>query len=418
MGIILQDNQVIVDAINNSSGGGGQTTLPDAYFDAFSRLRVSELTTLIDLKYLHDDQPLFVDEVNSGGSSVYSSTTSSVTIGTNSTSDYVVRQTKQRFNYQNGKSQLILTTFSGFQNQTNVNKRIGYFSSNTTAPYNSTLDGLFLQSDGSNISTNIYRSGTLVESVNQSSFNRDRLDGTGSSGITADWSKDQILVIDFQYLGVGRVRWGLDIDGVIVYFHETLNANNIEDVYMTSPNQPLRWEIRQSGVGSGTFKAICSTVASEGSINQVGRILSYNVGNNRLNANLAGTTYAALGIRLKSIQKDTNINIVDFSTLSTTNDDYLLELRFNPSVTNTFTYAGVNNSSIEIAEGSSSNVASGGTMVYSTYGRRNSDLKTQINNAIRLGSNLDGTLDEFVICITPISNGLDLYTSLNWNELI
>jgi len=43
-----------------------------------------------------------------------------VTSGT----DYVIRQTKRRFPYFAGKSQLIDITFAGFQPETNVEKEV------------------------------------------------------------------------------------------------------------------------------------------------------------------------------------------------------------------------------------------------------------------------------------------------------
>jgi hypothetical protein len=251
--------------LDNIQGNQAVAFGDSANLDAFSRLRVAQLTTVLDLKHLHDKQPLLVDEVvNGSATSVYSTSLSSVTMSVNAANDYVIRQTFQRFEYQSGKSQLIFCTFSGFQSETNVIKRVGYFSSSTLAPYTTALDGLFLDSDGTDISINIYRSGTVIENTSQSSWNIDSLDGTGPSGINVDWSKNFILVIDFQFLGVGRVRWGADIDGQIVYFHESKHANNLSSVYMSSPNQPIRYEIRATGAAESSFQMICAAVNSEG----------------------------------------------------------------------------------------------------------------------------------------------------------
>ncbi len=67
--------------------------------------------------------------------------------------------------------------------------------------------------------------------------------------------------------GVGRMRFGLDLDGILIYFTEHNCANNEPNVYMSSPNQPIRYEIRQVGVGSGSFDMICSQVSTEGALN-------------------------------------------------------------------------------------------------------------------------------------------------------
>ena len=82
--------------------------------DAFGRLRVSEVTSSLDIKQLHDKEPLFIDELTNGtGSSSWEK--ASINMSTSASGDYVIRQTFQRGYYQNGKSQLILLTFDNFE---------------------------------------------------------------------------------------------------------------------------------------------------------------------------------------------------------------------------------------------------------------------------------------------------------------
>lgn len=83
----------------------------------------------------------------------------------------------------------------------------------------------------------------------QSAWNVDKLDGTGASGITVDPTKSQIFVFDFEWLGVGRVRTGLVVDGKIYYFHYFSHANVTNVVYMSTPNLPLRYELENDGTG-------------------------------------------------------------------------------------------------------------------------------------------------------------------------
>jgi hypothetical protein len=88
-------------------------------------------------------------------------------------------------------------------------------------------------------------SGTLSDArkVYQSNWNIDTMDGNGPSGILLDITKTQIFVISKQWLGVGRVACGLDINGKLYHIHEFLNANIQTTTYMTSANLPLRYEI-------------------------------------------------------------------------------------------------------------------------------------------------------------------------------
>jgi len=395
-----------------------------ASLDAFGRLRVSEITTQIDLKHFYDKQPLIVDEVLNGtATATFNNGSSRVELATSASGDYAIMQTFQRFNYQSGKSQLIFTTFSNFGIESNIEKILGYYTSSTSAPYNTAYDGLMLWNDGADISFRSYRNGTETNNVIQSNWNIDKLNGSGKSGITIDFNKGQILVIDFEYLGLGRVRMGFVIDGLIYYAHEFLNANNLSQVYMMSSNQPLRWEIRQTGAGSGQFEYICATVGSEGAQNTTGKPRSDNSGNNDLQLSSNGITYAAFGMRLQADKIDATIDLVDIDYLAETNDRALIELRLNPTIgAGTFNYTDVADSSVQTSIGNQTvgtpPTASGGTLLQTTHSLGNNRRDFLIDGTIKLGASIDGTPTEIVVCITPLQAGLDAYIGINWRELI
>jgi len=394
-----------------------------ANLDAANRLRTSELTTLLALEHLHDKQPLLVDEVlNGSATSTHSTTTSSVLMETSLSGDYAIRQTWQRYHYQTGKSQYCIWTFTNFESLTNIEKRVGYFSSSTSAPYTADLDGFFLMSDSTGISINIYRTGTLVEQKYQTGFNIDKLDGKGISGESVDWSKGQILLVDFLWLGFGRIRWGLDIDGEYVWFHESKIANIEQDVFMSSPNQPVRYEIRQTGAGEGNFKQVCSSVNSEGAQNLIGKVLSNNSGVNDIQANTTGNRYAVHGTRLKTTHLDASVDILSYDYISETNDRALWEVWLNPTIgAGTFNYSDQTNSAVQTAIGNQTAgtppLVSGGQLLDSGHVSGNSQINVTIDSSIKIGVGIDGTRDEIVYTVTPLQNGLDLYIAGTRREL-
>src|SRR6056297_2449296 len=107
--------------------------------DAFGRLRTSEVFTMFDAKQLYDDAPLFFDtETGGAGATAWEDSVTTLSVAGNG--DYAVRQTFQRFDYQNGKSQLILMTGALGDSPAGVVSRIGYFNSDSVAPYNTGLD--------------------------------------------------------------------------------------------------------------------------------------------------------------------------------------------------------------------------------------------------------------------------------------
>jgi hypothetical protein len=128
----------------------------------------------------------------------------------------------------------------------------------------------------------------------------DKCDGTGVSGFNLDITKTQIIFIDFQWLGVGRVRCGFVHNGKTVVAHEFYNSNVLETVYMSNPNLPVRCEILNTGTTTGGyFDQICSTVVSEGGYVETGIDWALDGG---VVAQTVPTTedYPVIAIRLKS----------------------------------------------------------------------------------------------------------------------
>jgi hypothetical protein len=144
----------------------------------------------------------------------------------------VVRQTFRSFPYQPGKGLLVLATFvMDSSSSVNLTQRVGYFNEQNGVFFQR-VDGVY------SFVLRSYISGAVSDArtVNQSSWNGDKLDGTGASGLTLDPSKAQILWMDFEWLGVGSVRCGFVINGQYVVCHTFTNANEITSVYMTVRN--------------------------------------------------------------------------------------------------------------------------------------------------------------------------------------
>jgi len=406
--------------------------------DAFGRWRVSNPVTLFDSKQTVDNGPLFWDEeiVNNGGSTTatHSTADASTTMTVDSTSgDRIIRQTKMRFNYQPGKSQQILCTFVLGDAVASTTKRIGYFNTSTSAPYTANIDGIYLEQDGSTQNIVQAKNGTDT-SIAQSSWNIDPMDGTGPSGQTIDWTKAQIFIIDFEWLGVGRVRTGFVIDGVIYYAHQFLNANSVTSVYMSDSNHSLRYEIRSTG-GTASMQHICSSVASEGGSQALGTLFYTSTAGTHVDCNTENTIYAIVGIRLKTTHLSTTIRLLNMAMQVQTAGEFgEWMLIYNPTVAGTFTYSDITNSAIQKATGATANTVTGGLFMSGGYiesggggggggGGGNpvgGSASAELNNALRLGSQIDGTRDEIVLCFRPIagSTNVDIEGAVFWRELV
>ena len=168
-------------------------------------------------------------------------------------------------------------------------------------------------------------SGTAVDTeVAQDDWSLDRMDGSGASRIKLDFTKEMFLVIDMQWQGTGRVRMGFFHNGQIVYAHEFMFSNTLDDVYMSTPSLPVKHEIenidgttieRRSGYFNGdnglflkqsstdasrAMKEVCTAIVSIGGQNPVG--LGFSVSNEVVGRTLNDTTEVPLlAIRLKNV---------------------------------------------------------------------------------------------------------------------
>jgi hypothetical protein len=399
-------------------GDSGQT-------DAFGRMRVSNPSTLFDSKQLHDSQPLFWDDTQVSGTATtaHSTATAATTIGVNNTTaGKRVRQTFMRFNYQPGKSQLIFLTgvLDKSGGGTGITRGMGWYDDN---------DGVFLYDNAGTYQWVIRSSasGSPVDTaVSQSSWNLDTMDGTGSSGITVDFSKANIVVIDAEWLGVGRVRVGLNIGGTTYYCHEFNHANSVTAVYMSTPNLPLRYEIENDGTGAAsTLDHICSTVISEGGIQDNGVLRYHSTQGTHLDLASANTLYPVLGIRLKSTALDGIVALEDMTIINQQSQDWeWVLLMDNPALTfvgGTPSFSAQTNSVVETHTGDGSISITGGGTYFTgglvASGTKGSATSSSLKNAVRLGATRSGTVDEIYLCARPLSANADIEASITWREI-
>lgn len=397
--------------------------------DAFGRLRTSTPYTLFDAKQIFNDLGLLFDTVASGGSSIYTqANASSALTVTGGTGSYVIRQTKQKFNYQAGKSSLIL--LSGvFSKQTNVIKRIGYFDSNTSIPYD-TYNGIYFEIGNDGPSVNISKNGT-IRKVLQNDWNIDTLLGTGTSKITIDFSKSQIIVMDAEWLGVGRVRFGFNIDGITYYVHEFKNANNIVGVYTRYLNLPIRYEIRSIG-GNGSLEQICSCVASEGGVDSTGVFRTI-----KRDSSIAintGIFRPILAIRLKPGASIGTVILENLSVLSGSKSDFyyniklysgsdLVNVSTTPTAWDNITFTGITNSYCEyknnfdttyvVNETIDNGISPYGSFIPSSLSSSISSIKSTQH----MGEKINGSRDVIVIEIKSITANDTYYGSITWREV-
>lgn len=399
--------------------------------DAFSRLRVSSPQNIFDDKQIFknteivsgENQPLFFDnqEISGSGTSTLfdvnrASTTLSVSANT---AGKRVRQTKMWFNYQPGKPVLSLATFVMGVGVAGVTKRVGLFDDE---------NGIFFEQNGDNayVAIRSYVTGTAVDrKVEQANWNLDTLNGSNHnnnpSGINLDLSKAQLLIIDYEWLGVGTVRLGFVIDGEIHYVHIFKNANILDSVYMSACNLPIRVSIENDGTGgASSLEHICVSVFSEGGVNPTGtnRGIPPEIWYNSITqADVVGTIYPIVGIRLKESYKGLTVLINRLDAIALSNDDFILSLHFNPTLSGAVTWNDLPESGIQYALTTTHTITDSGYVFDNFMATGFSTIDAVHETAVRLGFALDGTPDEMWMSALPFSTLLDIVGTINWREL-
>ena len=393
--------------------------------DAFGRQRVSQTYTLFDAKQTKDSIPLFFDEAETSGSGTgtsYLTNKASTRISVSATTAGTrVRQSKIYGTYQPGKSQLVLITFSNIESVNGIKKQAGY--------YNDKLGTYAKHEDGvAYVGIRTYNTGSAVDNdIAQSSWNVDPMDGTGNSGVTLDFTKDQIFIIDLEWLGVGRVRCGWVVDGYIYYCHYFNHANNINEVYMSEPSAPIRYEISNDGTGAAdTFDTICATIMSEGGQEQTA--VSTYISRDGTPITLANQDLftPVVSIRLKDGYESTRITPEDINVLLTTTVNYEWVLILNPTIagTDAVSWSDITNSSLQFdINRNNTNTLTGGYKVAGGYGSSTNQAKfpsTGLSKSfLTIGSKIDGTKDQFVLGVKNIDgNGGTCYGSISVKEYI
>jgi hypothetical protein len=404
--VLAEDASVVI------SGFGGATS------DAFGRLRVSEPYTLFDTNSRYYDHGQF-SNVNVGTANVvYVANQSSfqLNVGT-ANGDSIIRESKKVFPYQPGKSQLALNTFCMNTPKTNLRQRVGLFGAN---------DGVFFENDGT-YNYVVIRSGStsVEERVRQDAWNGDRLNGLGGvnnpSGITLFPDRAQIFYADVEWLGVGSVRTGFIIDGVIITCHTFNHANQSGNtkVYMTTATLPIRYEITNTGATSGAsmMTQICSTVISEGGYNNFGTTQTAGTGTTPKRLSNSGTYYPIVSIRLNSSRLDSIVlpRLVD--VLSTTVNYYRWVLLLNPTLTGATFATTSPTGTVDIDKAATA--ISGGIELQSGYAasRELSTLSAVDFFQFQLGRTAAGVSDIVTLAMAATSNNADVLAELGWQEL-
>lgn len=248
-------------------------------FGPFGTLMVGEPITIKDYEFPYgiEDNTFYKREEGTGtitwerkSVSCLMSTGTSATDLTQITSNYY-------HDYTPGTGSLMeLTCQIGDVGKDNVVRRWGYYDDR---------NGFYFELNGTELAVVLRTNsgdGTTVEEHRypQSMWNVDRLDGSNSINFDLDVTKGNIYWIDFQWLGAGRVRFGvIEASGSRLLAHTIENANtNSIYPYTRTATLPLRWEQFNAGIAASTseMRVACAVVKATSKVSKIGDLRTAN----------------------------------------------------------------------------------------------------------------------------------------------
>lgn len=340
--------------------------------------------------------------------------------GGGATGDTAIYESIESVPYQAGLSTQVKISFSFGGLNSGVQKDVGLFDAE---------NGIFLRQGTGGGYSFIMRtntSGTPADtSVAQASWNIDPMNGSGPSGITLNWNFSKILVIDLQYLGVGTLRVGFDIDGEFVPVHRYDHGEALYSLpYWSRGSLPVRFSIYTATPPAATayMHFICASVISEGGLDVLG--YPYSVAN--------GTTTIAVTTRraVLSIRPKTTLNsalvrgiIVPKSLALYTDGNIYWELVMWHTLGGSPSYTSVNADSIVEYDVAGTTITGSPLVLASGYltsggGSAVNAIDVPLNNTWPLGNDVSGAspLTQLSVVATSLSGTANTAAALTWLE--
>lgn len=280
---------------------------------------------------------------------------------------------------------------------------------------NAAIDGWFIGYNGTSFGI-MYRRNSVDTWIAQSSFNKDKLDGTGSSGITIDPTKINIFQLSVGYIGVRGCTFSImhPTTGAWTLFHDHILTGTTTD-QTQSINPTMTFGIQATNTSNNTNIVVKNGSVGVFIIGARERIGStYGVNNNK---SVATTDTNIVTIRnnttINSVTNQSQIRIRSLSVATAAGVPVVFKLIKNTTLGGVPAYTDVDATNSCAARDIAGTTVTGGNV--------------QFNTTLGANGNVFVDLTEFDIFLSPndtltctaatISGGAANHVvAINWNE--
>ncbi len=397
----------LTDVSNTAVGG---SVITDVNYDAGNRTRISQTSILGDYKQIAFLDSLLFTRAGTGASA-FSASKETITCDAG---EYYIIQSKEFHHYFSGKSQQVEITAIDMSCTGDEVKRFGYFSSSIAAPHTANFDGFFLENAGGTIRIKIYNDGTLIASL-------DPTTGAGADWFNSiDLANFNVHFFDFLWLGGAILRYFV-VNGGFKYVTGYSHANVAASLFMKSPNQPLRIELRTT-TNAATLTYVCAQVSTEGIDSpDVGKVFAFTTGDAGLTLATAGTEYLVLAIRQPVAYRHVSAFLDSIDLASRSNNQVRFRIALNPTLVNVLEaqWAEVTNTTLEYVVGNGTDeTGSGGTLIGAKSTNTNLAANSAKNSFLnRINHTITGVSDVIAVLAVPAANNAIVDVAINMRVL-
>jgi len=237
----------------------------DLGFDAFGHAQFSQQSQMESHTFTYGADPFkYWDQTAVGGVISHEPAESCMVLSVNGQSGSLAsRTTHQYYPYQPGVgNELLISMRTGDSGKVGLTRRWGLYDD---------LDGIFFEVQGLEkyvVTRSTFNGTTYEERINTDDMNGDTLDDINSSEYVVDITKYNLYWIDYQWLGVGKIRMGTFApNGKRVTVHTFENPNKKTLPWSKRGTLPIRLEQFNTTDTSGTseMKMVCATISRQSS---------------------------------------------------------------------------------------------------------------------------------------------------------
>ena len=411
----LNQERSLFEVFNIADHWGNQTDWRPQFSDS-NRLKVAPYQTVFFNTFQYGKETDVWDERIVGvATATHNVSSSNVVMQVGSTAgSKVIRQTKNVMRYIPGRGATLAFAVRLDTPQVGIRRRFGLFDDN---------NGAYFEDDGGTYSYVLRSStsGIVTETrVTRDDWNGEKFDGNGYTGVIADPTKQQMISINYEWYGAGKVQFNWLMKNETIASHTFENSNTLDKVWCSTPFLPIRLEIENVTGVAGTHYLYqgSNSLIQEGEPEKLGILVSIANPITGTTMPVANTFYPIVSIRLKS--DELSAVMLLRSLQAATNDNTNIYWKLLENATNTGgTWVDHPDPNSFMQYNITQTATTGGTTLLNGFvvGGGAALINIDDKAAIQLGRSGIGTISDTytLVCASPNTNKKALAV-LNWIE--